>query len=163
MLPPDKILIGRRELAWLPDFGLAEVKAKVDSGAYTSSIHVSYCQQEGGLLRVVFLDDKHAAFTGKKMTFKKFRTKKVKSSTGQVQERFFVFGTIKIAGEKFKTEFSLTMRQGMRYPILLGRKVLNKRFVVDTSKKYIHASIQQPAWKSLFSPETLIYIPPAGS
>jgi hypothetical protein len=79
------------------------------------------------------------------MTFKKFRTKKVKSSTGQVQERFFVFGTIKIAGEKFKTEFSLTMRQGMRYPILLGRKVLNKRFVVDTSKKYIHASIQQPA------------------
>lgn len=145
MLPPDKILIGRRELAWLPDFGLAEVKAKVDSGAYTSSIHVSYCQQEGELLRVVFLDDKHAAFTGKKMTFKKFRTKKVKSSTGQVQERFFVFGTIKIAGEKFKTEFSLTMRKGMRYPILLGRKVLNKRFVVDTSRKYIHASIQQPA------------------
>jgi hypothetical protein len=141
MLPPDKILIGRRELAWLPDFGLAEVKAKVDSGAYTSSIHVSYCQQEGKFLKVVFLDDKHAAFTGKKMTFTKFRTKKVKSSTGQVQERFFVFGTIEIAGEKFKTEFSLTMRQGMRYPILLGRKVLNKRFVVDTSKKYIHASI----------------------
>ena len=132
MLPPDKILIGRRELAWLPDFGLAEVKAKVDSGAYTSSIHVSFCQQEGKVLRVIFLDDKHAAFT-----------KKVKSSTGQVQERFFVFGSIEIAGEKFNTEFSLTMRQGMRYPILLGRKVLNKRFIVETSKKYIHASIQQ--------------------
>jgi hypothetical protein len=40
--------------------------------------------------------------------------------------------------------------------------VLNKRFVVDTSKKYIHASIQHPAWKSPFSPATLICIPPAG-
>ena len=93
MLPSDKIVIGRRELAWLPDFGLAEVKAKVDTGAYTSSIHVSSCREENGVLKVVFLDDKHAAFTGKEMTFTKFRTKKVKSSTGQVQERFFVFGS----------------------------------------------------------------------
>ena len=145
MLPSDKIVIGRRELAWLPDFGLAEVKAKVDTGAYTSSIHVSSCQEENGVLKVVFLDDKHAAFTGREMSFKQFRTKRVKSSTGQVQERFFVFGSIQIAGQQFETEFSLTMRQGMRYPILLGRKVLNKRFVVDTSKKYIHASIQQLA------------------
>jgi hypothetical protein len=97
------------------------------------------------VLKVVFLDDKHAAFTGREMSFKQFRTKRVKSSTGQVQERFFVFGSIQIAAQQFETEFSLTMRQGMRYPILLGRKVLNKRFVVDTSKKYIHASIQQLA------------------
>lgn len=162
MLPPDKIVIGRRELAWLPDFGLAEVKAKVDTGAYTSSIHVSSCRLEDHLLKVVFLDDKHAAFTGREMTFTKFRTKRVKSSTGQVQERFFVFGSIQIAGQQFNTEFSLTMRQGMRYPILLGRKVLNKRFVVDTSKKYIHASIQQSAWKLPFSPEIHIYIQRAG-
>jgi hypothetical protein len=142
MLPKEQILIGRRELAWLPDFGLAEVKAKVDSGAYTSSIHVSSCYVEDKLLKVVFLDDKHAAYTGKEMTFSNFRTKNVKSSTGQVQERFFVFGSIEIAGLKFQTEFSLTKRQGMRYPILLGRKVLNKRFVIDTSKKYIHINTQ---------------------
>jgi hypothetical protein len=41
--------------------------------------------------------------------------------------------------------------------------VLNKRFVVDTSKKYIHASIQQLAWKLPSSPETPIYILPEGS
>jgi hypothetical protein len=44
----------------------------------------------------------------------------------------------------------------------LGRKVLNKRFVVDTSKKYIHASIPQLSWKSPFSPATPICIPLAG-
>ena len=80
--------------------------------------------------------------SNKEMTFSKFRTKNVKSSTGQVQERFFVLGSIEIAGLKFHTEFSLTKRQGMRYPILLGRKVLNKRFVIDTSKKYIHINTQ---------------------
>lgn len=138
MLSKDKILIGRRELAVLPDFGLEQVKVKVDTGAYTSSIHVSSCHEEDGQLKVVFLDDKHAAFTGQEMNFIKYRTKKVKSSTGQVQERYFVFGTICIAGLCFQTEFSLTVRKGMRYPILLGRKVLNNRFVVDTSKKYIH-------------------------
>jgi hypothetical protein len=138
MLSTDKILIGRRELAVLPDFGLQQVKVKVDTGAYTSSIHVSSCREEDGQLKVIFLDDMHAAYTGQEMNFAKYRTKKVKSSTGQVQERYFVFGTICIADLCFRTEFSLTVRKGMRYPILLGRKVLNNRFVVDTSKKYIH-------------------------
>ena len=138
MLSKDKILIGRRELAVLPDFGLEQVKVKVDTGAYTSCIHVSSCQEQDGQLKVIFLDDKHAAYTGQEMNFTKFRTKKVKSSTGQTQERYFVFGTICIADLCFQTEFSLTVRKGMRYPILLGRKVLNNRFIVDTSKKYIH-------------------------
>lgn len=141
MLPEDKILIGRRELAVLPDFGLQQVKVKVDTGAYTSSIHVSQCQVQNDQLHVVFLDDKHPAFTGQEMHFTQFRTKKVKSSNGETQERFFVFGTICLAGLCFRTEFSLTVRKGMRYPILLGRKVLNKRFIVDTSKKYIHEPI----------------------
>lgn len=141
MLPEDKILIGRRERAVLPDFGLQQVKVKVDTGAYTSSIHVSQCQVQNDQLQVVFLDDKHPAFTGQEMHFTQFRTKKVKSSNGETQERFFVFGTICLAGLCFRTEFSLTVRKGMRYPILLGRKVLNKRFIVDTSKKYIHEPI----------------------
>jgi hypothetical protein len=145
MLPQDKTIIGRRELAALPDFGLEQVKVKVDSGAYTSSIHVSSCYEQQGKLHVVFLDNKHPGFTGHEMHFKKFRTKKVKSSNGEVQERYFVFGTICIAGLTIQTEFSLTVRKGMRYPILLGRKILNKYFLIDTSKKYLYHPIQQHA------------------
>lgn len=163
MLPEDKILIGRRELAVLPDFGLQQVKVKVDTGAYTSSIHVSSIHEDAGILKVVFLDDKHPAFTGQEMQFKKFRTKKVKSSNGDTQERYFVFGTICIAELCFRTEFSLTVRKGMRYPILLGRKVLNNRFVVDTSKKYIHEPLSLPLWKLPFSLEILTCIRPKGS
>ncbi|MEN9700411.1 MAG: hypothetical protein RLZZ301_1609 [Bacteroidota bacterium] len=144
MVYPDKILIGRRELADLPDFGLQHVQVKVDTGAYTSSIHVSKCEELDGKLRVIFLDDQHPGFSAKEMVFERFRKKKVKSSTGQVQERYFVFGQICLADLCFKTEFSLTVRKGMRFPILLGRKVLNKRFLVDTSRKYIHTPKDSP-------------------
>jgi hypothetical protein len=140
-LSSDKIIIGRRELAALPDFGLEQVKVKVDSGAYTSSIHVTSCFEKADQLHVVFLDNKHPGFTGQEMHFKKFRTKKVKSSNGEVQERYFVFGTMIIAGLSIQTEFSLTVRKGMRYPILLGRKILNKYFLIDTSQKYLYLPI----------------------
>lgn len=162
MLSSDKIIIGRRELAALPDFGLEQVKVKVDSGAYTSSIHVTSCFEKADQLHVVFLDNKHPGFTGQEMHFKKFRTKKVKSSNGEVQERYFVFGTMIIAGLSIQTEFSLTVRKGMRYPILLGRKILNKYFLIDTSQKYLYLPISITAWKLPFSPETPICTRPVG-
>ncbi|MFN5147695.1 MAG: ATP-dependent zinc protease [Flavobacteriia bacterium] len=133
----EKQIIGRREIANLPEFGLEHVDVKVDSGAYTSSIHVSHCKEvktsNGALLEVIFLDDKHAAFNNEKHCFSTFRIKKVKSSTGQEQLRYFIKCTIEILGRKIKTEFSLTERKGMKYPILLGRKLLNNRFIIDTS------------------------------
>lgn len=133
----EKTLIGRRDVANLPQFGLRNVDVKVDSGAYTSSIHVTFCQETNidgkFFLKVVFLDDNHPAFTGEAIFFEQYRRKKVKSSTGQEQIRFFVKGKIELLGRNFVTEFSLTERRGMRYPILLGRKVLNNRFIIDTS------------------------------
>jgi len=162
MLSSDKIIIGRRELAALPDFGLEQVKVKVDSGAYTSSIHVTSCFEKADQLHVVFLDNKHPGFTGQEMHFKKFRTKKVKSSNGEIQERYFVFGTMIIAGLSIQTEFSLTVRKGMRYPILLGRKILNKYFLIDTSQKYLYLPSSITAWKLPYSPETPICTRPVG-
>ena len=41
----EKTLIGRRDIANLPEFGLFGVAVKVDSGAYTSSIHVTSCKE----------------------------------------------------------------------------------------------------------------------
>jgi hypothetical protein len=133
----EKTIIGRREIANLPQFGLNHVDVKVDSGAYTSSIHVSSCKEvelEGTtLLEVIFLDENHSAFDNEKHYFQDYRIKKVKSSNGHEQLRYFIKCTIELLGRKIKTEFSLTERKGMRYPILLGRKLLNKRFIIDTS------------------------------
>jgi hypothetical protein len=132
----SKSIIGRREWASLPEFGLKNVKVKIDTGAYSSSIHASLIEEVDGILHVVFLDSNHPEFQNNPFSFKEFRRKKVKSSNGIIQERYFIKTYIVLGSVKIKTEFSLTQRKGMRYPILIGRKLLNKRFLIDTSLKY---------------------------
>jgi len=124
----EKILIGRREVADLPTFGLENKIVKIDSGAYTSSIDVENIRKDNNLLYVVF--EKNSA----EICFKDFSTKRIKSSNGILQERYVINGDIILGQKKYKTPFSLTDRSGMRYPILLGRKLLNKKFLIDTSK-----------------------------
>ncbi len=143
----EKIVIGRRDIADLIDFDLVQVPVKVDSGAYTSSIHVKTVEEINkngeNLLEVVFLDENHKSFTGIPHYFEKFKTKKVRSSTGEVQLRYFIKTKIKLFDQVFTTEFSLTKRKGMKFPILLGRKLLNKRFLIDTSKVNLSLKIEK--------------------
>lgn len=134
----DKKIIGRKDLVSFPGFELKHVPVKIDSGAYSSSMH---CQSievvefgEKEQLRVVFLDSGISGYTGKEVIFDDFKTKIVKSSNGMAQERYFVKGTVQLFGKTYETVFSLTERTGLRNPILLGRRLLNKRFLIDTSK-----------------------------
>jgi hypothetical protein len=133
----EKLIIGRRERADFPDIGLMNVDVKTDTGAYTSSIHVTQCEvkrvNDKEILEVVFLDEDHPSYTGQVIRFEDFGQKKVKSSTGHEQMRYFVKLKILLLGRKIRTDFSLTKRNGMKYPILLGRKLLNRRFIVDPS------------------------------
>ena len=62
---------------------------------------------------------------------------KVRSSNGEIQERYMVTTQVKLGKRKFKTEFTLTNRSEMKTPILLGRKALKGRFVVDVSKAFL--------------------------
>lgn len=125
----DKRIIGRQETADLPTFGLMNKTVKIDSGAYTSSIDIVNVRLENDLLFVLFEKGKE------EVLFKKYKVKRVKSSNGIIQERYVIKGTIRLGDIDYNTPFSLTDRSGMRYPILLGRKLLNKHFLIDTSKK----------------------------
>ena len=134
----NKRIIGRKDLVSFPSFELKNVPVKIDSGAYSSSMHcqsIEIIEFDGKeLLRVVFLDPAISGYTGKEVIFADFKTKVVKSSNGIAQERYFVKGTVQLFGESYETVFSLTERTGLRNPILLGRRLLNKRFLIDTSK-----------------------------
>lgn len=129
----QQLIIGRKDVVDLPVFGLSGVPVKIDSGAYTSTIHCANVEESGGKLEVIFLDKQDDAFTGEKVTFSDFSVKKVRSSSGQAQYRYKVKGNILLFGKKYNTEFTLSRRTKMRYPVLLGRKLLNKRFLIDTS------------------------------
>lgn len=136
-MPKKKIVIGRKDIIDLPEFGLHGVKAKIDTGAYTSAIHCSRIKviNLGGKEFVTFhIPGSKIHGVGKKV----FKTndyilKNIKSSTGHLEERFVIKTQVLIFNKLIRTEFSLTDRSTMKFPILLGRKLLSKRFFVDVA------------------------------
>lgn len=133
--------IGRIDKADFPELYLEDLALKVDTGAYTSSIHCHDIKQieENGESFIEFklLDPSHPLYNNKVFKIKDFKQKKIKSSIGKKQKRFIIKTKMVIFGKKYKIELSLSDRSEMRFPILLGRKFLNKRLVVDTSLKDI--------------------------
>lgn len=131
----NKHIIGRTDIADFPKFGLNDVPVKIDSGAYTSTIHCCSIKQLSDAIEVTFLDKSKPAYSGEKIIFHDYSVKKVRSSSGQSQLRYKVAGSIELFGKKYNTEFTLSMRSKMRYPVLLGRRLLSKRFLIDTALK----------------------------
>lgn len=145
----EKKIIGRKEKISLPDLDLKLVWAKVDTGAYTSSIHAENIHVEEiegkRVLKFQALMEGHHAFTGNIVTFEKFTEKKVKNSFGHAEVRYMIVTTIKIADEIFPAEFTLSDRSSMRNAVLLGRKTLKKRFLVDVDHVNLARSYRKKA------------------
>ncbi|MBU2018830.1 MAG: RimK/LysX family protein [Bacteroidetes bacterium] len=132
----ERIVIGRKDKADLPLFKLVDIPVKIDTGAYTSSIHCDQIDKKTidgkEILEVVFFSmNKEVAPT---FQFDTFSEKRVRSSTGEMESRYIIQGNIELFGKVFKTPFSLSKRMKMKYPVLLGRKLLNRKFVVDSAK-----------------------------
>ncbi|QGY45086.1 peptidase [Maribellus comscasis] len=134
-----KIVIGRKDIADFEKLGLLSIEVKVDSGAYTSSFHchkISCIEKEGeNWVKCNFLDPDHEMYHEKEFCFPVHKTRRVKSSNGMVEERYSIITDIKIFENIYPIELTLTERQDMKHPVLLGRKFLSKKFIVDTSKK----------------------------
>lgn len=132
-----KKLIGRIDKADFPDLGLKDIRVKIDTGAYTSSIHCAQIKEENGLLKCIFLDMEHPSYNKKLLTFETYKKVKVRSSNGVLQERYAIHSTIRLFGEIHKISLSLSDRSDMRVPVLLGRKFLKGKFIVDPQLTYI--------------------------
>src|SRR5690606_3114454 len=132
-----KKIIGRKEKISLPALGLKLVWAKIDTGAYTSSLHAEQIREEvrdgKKVLCFEVLMPEHKSFTGETLTFDKYREKKVKTSFGQTETRFLVVTMIRIAGEVFSAEFTLSDRSSMKNFILMGKKILHDSFLFDVN------------------------------
>lgn len=128
-------ILGRSDRVDLPGLGLYNIHAKIDTGAYTSSLHCSRAEVVDGVLEFVLLDDEHPEFTGMLFLFKEFDSREIKNSFGVAEHRYIIKTTVKIFDEEIVTEFSLSDRDALRFPILLGRKILRNRFHIDVAKK----------------------------
>ena len=126
--------IGRIDRADFPALELFDIEVKVDTGDYTSSIHCKNVKVENGLLKCNFLDEAHPNYHEKEFTFKNFDLKIVKSSNGIAEPRYRIKTKITIFGQTYDIFLTLSDREEMRYPVLLGRRFLSRKFVVDPHK-----------------------------
>lgn len=130
------VVIGRNECVDLINI-TTEVPAKIDSGAYRSSIHckrVRLVRKDGKEMLEVKLLGHPCAPETYDLTFKNFEKVKVTNSFGHEEERYEVKLRVKIGPKIFSSSFTLANRSNNLFPILVGRKVLKQRFIVDVSR-----------------------------
>jgi hypothetical protein len=131
-------IIGRREFVDFPELKLFSVEAKIDTGAYTSSVHCSDIEikiaDNKPVLCFKLLDTTHPEFSKHTQQFSDFYQKKIKNSFGEMEERYIIKTIIKIGKKSIRTTLSLSDRENMRYPVLIGRRLLKGKFVVDANK-----------------------------
>ena len=137
--------IGRIELVELPEWGIYSIEAKIDTGAYSSSLHChhieEFSQSGKAYIRFNLLDPEHPDYNDQLIKLPIHDWRDVKSSNGVSETRFFIQTNIKFFDEEYKIELSLTDRSEMKYPILIGRKFLKNKFVVDVAKKNLSQKI----------------------
>lgn len=110
------------------------VPAKIDTGAEASSIWASNVRVgKDGLLRFSLFGPASPFYNGKVIKRKDYKVMVVRSAMGQEQMRYRVHLPIKINGRKINVLFSLSDRSRNSFPILIGRRTLQGKFVVDVS------------------------------
>lgn len=137
----SKKIIGRLEHVSFPNFGIENIEAKIDTGAYSGSIHVSSIREtkHNGVDAVSFMlvDEFHPQYQNIEHIVVDFKKKSVKSSNGLVEDRYFIKTPFVLGDEVCVGLFSLSDRSNMKYPVLLGRKLFKKDFLVDASRTFL--------------------------
>jgi len=134
--------VGWKEKICFPDLGLDWVDAKIDTGALTSSLHASHQERidKKGKIWIQFRleDHAHPAWDGKSFMLPLKDETIVKNSFGQEEPRYVVTTRIRIHNYLIRADFTLSDRSSMEFPVLLGRKALRNRFVVDVAKSNLY-------------------------
>ncbi len=138
---PSYTLAGWREWVGLPDLGVAWVKAKLDTGARTSSIHAF------DLSEVEVDGERWVSFAihpwqgsdedATQVRLPVLDVREVRSSSGHVEERYVVMLTLTLVGRPVTAEVTLSRRDEMGFRMLVGREALRQGYVVDPARSYV--------------------------
>jgi hypothetical protein len=142
----DIIVVGWREWAGLPRLGIARVKAKLDTGARTSALHAnSIVAFEAAGTNWVRFDVTGEAETAPWHEAPVFDRRLVRSSNGEAELRFVIRTELLLAGQAWPIELTLTNRERMELPMLIGREAMAGRVLVDAAKSWLWG---RPVWRA---------------
>jgi len=131
------LLIGRREFIDLPLLDIVGIEAKLDTGAYTSSIHCEnifvHNKNNKAVLSFSISQIIHGSEQSKTFYFEEFSQKKIKNSFGELEQRYTIKTIVKLGSKKIMATLSLSNREKMRYPVLIGRKLIKNKFIIDVN------------------------------
>lgn len=126
-------IIGNSALITLQ--GIKNVPAKIDTGAESSSVWASDITMDSdNRLSFCLFAPGSEFYTGEHIITEDYKAMLVRNSTGQAKVRYRVRLTVKIGKKSLRAGFTLSDRSKNNFPVLIGRRLLKDRFLVDVSQ-----------------------------
>ena len=140
-----RFVVGWREWAGLPRLGIARVKAKIDTGARTSALHANsidlYESDGGPWVRFdVAGEGENAPWHEAPVADRR----SVRSSNGGTELRFVIRTELALGGRAWAANITLTNRERMELPMLIGREALAGRVLVDAERSWLCGQPMSP-------------------
>ena len=152
----DLKIIGSEEWCVFENLGIPAIKARVDSGAKTSSIQATNLKiimkgtQEWVKFEVSPLQENRSIAIPCQARLVDRRM--VKSSSGISEERLVVRTPVTIGEDTFEIELTLANRDTMEFRMLLGREAINERYIVNPALNYQVQDFNDEAVNKMYAP-----------
>ncbi len=141
-----KIKLGWREWVGIPEMGLPAIKAKIDTGAKTSSLHAldpEPCTIEGvPHVRFILMPVQRSLALGRDIVAPLVDRRNVKNSGGEGEERYVISLILALGNIEKEIEVTLANRRDMKFRMLLGRQAL-EGCLIDPAQSYLLGKTQE--------------------
>src|SRR5262249_26730250 len=134
-------VVGWREWVRLPQMGDFHIKAKIDTGARSSALHVfdveTFMRRGAAWVRFQIHPLQRSVESTVRAAAPIFEHRAVRSSSGHVELRPVILTELELFGEQWPIELTLANRDQMGFRMLLGREALRRRLTVDPGRSYL--------------------------
>lgn len=138
----QRVVVGWREWLALPDLHVPKIKAKVDTGARTSALHaedIRYLRRRGiTYVEFVVTTERDGAVMRTTTMAPLIEERRVRSSNGTAELRPVISTRVQLGEREWLIEVTLTRRDMMGFPMLLGRQAVKGRAVVDPGRSFLN-------------------------